>query len=107
MYLTLAALNLKATEVPTRDHVDLHRPTMNDRLHFLRRQPRRISITLSYQVHESLLQRSEQEGRSMSNLCAFLLEDALRHNNQPLLPVNTLNPAAATADSRMHKRAPF
>lgn len=43
----------------------------------------------------------------MSNLCAFMLEDALRHNNQPLLPVNTLNPAAATADSRMRQPAPF
>jgi hypothetical protein len=52
---------------------------MNDRLHVLQRQPRRISITLSYHVHESLLNRSEEEGRSVSNLCAFLLEEALRH----------------------------
>ncbi len=53
---------------------------MNDRLRVLQRQPRRISITLSFHVHEELLKRSEEEGRSMSNLCAFLLEDALRHN---------------------------
>jgi hypothetical protein len=53
--------------------------SMNDRLHVLQRQPRRISITLSYHVHESLLNRSEEEGRSVSNLCAFLLEEALRH----------------------------
>lgn len=52
--------------------------TMNDRLRVLQRQPRRISITLSYHVHEALLSRSENEGRSVSNLCAFLLEDALR-----------------------------
>lgn len=51
---------------------------MNDRLRVLQRQPRRISITLSYHVHEALLSRSEDEGRSVSNLCAFLLEDALR-----------------------------
>lgn len=51
---------------------------MNDRLRVLQRQPRRISITLSYHVHEALLSRSENEGRSVSNLCAFLLEDALR-----------------------------
>ena len=51
---------------------------MNDRFRVLQRQPRRISITLSYFVHESLLSRSEEEGRSVSNLCAFLLEDALR-----------------------------
>ncbi|MCP9911004.1 hypothetical protein KBZ15_14015, partial [Cyanobium sp. BA20m-p-22] len=47
---------------------------MNDRLRILQRQPRRISITLSYHVHEALLSRSEEEGRSVSNLCAFLLE---------------------------------
>ena len=51
---------------------------MNDRLRILQRQPRRISITLSYHVHEALLSRSEEEGRSVSNLCAFLLEEALR-----------------------------
>lgn len=46
----------------------------------LQRQPRRITITLSYHVHEALLTRSEEEGRSVSNLCAFLLEDSLRHS---------------------------
>jgi hypothetical protein len=51
---------------------------MNDRLRILQRQPRRISITLSYHIHEALLNRSEEEGRSVSNLCAFLLEEALR-----------------------------
>lgn len=56
---------------------------MNERLRVLQRQPRRISITLSYHVHEALLSRSEDEGRSVSNLCAFLLEDALRE--QPTL----------------------
>lgn len=56
--------------------------TMNQRMHVMQRQPRRISITLSHQVHESLLCRSEEEGRSLSNLCAFLLEEALRHESQ-------------------------
>jgi hypothetical protein len=46
----------------------------------LQRQPRRITITLSYNVHEALLDRSEEEGRSVSNLCAFLLEESLRHS---------------------------
>lgn len=57
---------------------------MNDRLRVLQRQPRRISITLSYHVHEALLSRSEEEGRSVSNLCAFLLEDALRDGSRNL-----------------------
>ena len=58
---------------------------MNDRLRMLQRQPRRITITLSFHVHEALLTRSEEEGRSVSNLCAYLLEDALR--NPVRLPV--------------------
>jgi hypothetical protein len=57
---------------------------MNDRIRVLQRQPRRISITLSYHVHEALLSRSEEEGRSVSNLCAFLLEDALRDQRRSL-----------------------
>lgn len=63
---------------------------MNERLRVLQRQPRRISITLSYYVHEALLSRSEEEGRSVSNLCAFLLEDALRDQQR-----DTTTPAAA------------
>ena len=59
---------------------------MNDRFRVLQRQPRRISITLSYHVHEALLTRSEEEGRSVSNLCAFLLEDALRDPQRSLTP---------------------
>lgn len=48
----------------------------------MQRQPRRISITISYQVFQTLLNRSEEEGRSMSNLCAFLLEEVL-HQQTP------------------------
>lgn len=61
---------------------------MNDRFQVLQRQPRRISITLNFQVYQTLLSRSEEEGRSMSNLCAFLLEEALLHQN-------TLAPSAS------------
>jgi len=59
---------------------------MNERIRVMQRQPRRISITLSYHVHEALLSRSEEEGRSVSNLCAFLLEDALREPNRQIQP---------------------
>ena len=58
---------------------------MNERIRVMQRQPRRISITLSYQVHEALLSRSEEEGRSLSNLCAFLLEEALRDASRLLM----------------------
>ena len=55
---------------------------MNDKLRILQRQPRRVSITLSYNVHEALIKRSDEEGRSVSNLCAFLLEDALKDQRE-------------------------
>jgi len=41
------------------------------------RAPRRISITLPLRPYEQLLKRSDWEGRSLSNLAAFLLEKAL------------------------------
>lgn len=63
--------------------------SMNDRMRVMQRQPRRISITLSYQVHEALLSRSEEEGRSLSNLCAFLLEEALRDATRLLMDSKT------------------
>ena len=81
---------------------------MNERLRILQRQPRRISITLSYHVHEELLKRSEEEGRSMSNLCAFLLEDALRHNTAaPITPVAAMASHHSGNDLRARPRSPF
>ena len=41
------------------------------------RSPRRISITLSHHTYHQLIARSDDEGRSMSNLAAFLLETSL------------------------------
>jgi len=84
---------------------------MNERLRILQRQPRRISISLSYHVHEELLKRSEEEGRSMSNLCAFLLEDDLRHNNGTLPAAVVVGPMLsnnhANNDARSRPRSPF
>ncbi len=39
--------------------------------------PKRITITLSYGAYQRLLHRSQLEGRSLSNLAAFLLESAM------------------------------
>jgi hypothetical protein len=47
-------------------------------LHLTQRHPQRITITISHAVHERLVARSHEEGRSMSNLCAYLLEQSLR-----------------------------
>ncbi|MEY3767825.1 MAG: hypothetical protein RLZZ11_895 [Cyanobacteriota bacterium] len=45
------------------------------------RSPRRISITLPHHAFTYLVQRSNQEGRSLSNLAAFLLESAISENH--------------------------
>jgi len=39
--------------------------------------PRRVTITVPYALYCELLARSDQQGRSLSNLAAFLLEAAI------------------------------
>jgi len=46
------------------------------RLQTLQRKPVRISITISYALHQSLMECSDNQGRSLSNLAAYLLETA-------------------------------
>jgi hypothetical protein len=41
------------------------------------RKPMRISITLSYSTCQHLMRISGEQGRSISNLAAFLIEGAL------------------------------
>lgn len=43
----------------------------------LLRSPKRISITIPHNAYEHLLRQSDLEGRSLSNLAAFLLESAI------------------------------
>lgn len=43
------------------------------------RKPRRISVTLPEAPYRHLIERSLHEGRSLSNLAAFLLEEALQN----------------------------
>lgn len=42
------------------------------------RRPKRITITVSHSVNEHLLNLSDEQGRSTSNLAAYLLEYALQ-----------------------------
>lgn len=44
------------------------------------RSPKRVTITLPYLTYEQLLNRSDLEGRSLSNLASYLLETALNSN---------------------------
>lgn len=47
------------------------------------RSPRRISVTLPYNAFSSLQSRSDEEGRSLSNLAAFLIESSLEDSREP------------------------
>jgi hypothetical protein len=42
-----------------------------------KRHPQRVSVTISATLCERLQHRADDEGRSLSNLAAFLLESAL------------------------------
>jgi hypothetical protein len=46
-------------------------------LELLQRRTHRLSITVPDRVHRALTERSDTEGRSVSNLAAFLLERSL------------------------------
>jgi len=50
----------------------------NSKASKLFRSPRRITITLPQHTFEELQLRCDSEGRSLSNLAAFLLEMALQ-----------------------------
>ena len=45
-----------------------------ERLGYSSRKPQRITITVSHSVHEALVQESFSQGRSLSNLASFWLE---------------------------------
>lgn len=46
-------------------------------LALLQRTPHRISITIPDLVFQRLVNSSTEQGRSLSNLCAYLIEHAL------------------------------
>lgn len=46
------------------------------------RSHRRISITLPHHTYVRLMAQSDREGRSLSNLAAFLLERSIHQANQ-------------------------
>jgi predicted HicB family RNase H-like nuclease len=48
-------------------------------------KPRRITVTIPSKLHHALVDRSDREGRSLSNLVAFLLETALSKSGSPPL----------------------
>jgi hypothetical protein len=63
------------------------------------RSPRRVTITLPFATFEDLQGRADGEGRSLSNLAAFLLESALKGPGTA--------PVAAAAPVRRLQETPF
>lgn len=55
-------------------------PGPSVRLAMLQRKPVRVSITISAGLFEALVTRATAEGRSLSNLCAFLLERSAQND---------------------------
>jgi predicted HicB family RNase H-like nuclease len=45
-----------------------------ERFGYSSRKPQRITITVSHSVHEALVEESFSQGRSLSNLASFWLE---------------------------------
>lgn len=60
------------------------------------RSPRRVTITLPFSTFQDLQAKADGEGRSLSNLAAFLLESSLRIPGEAL----------GTAPQQGHKAAP-
>jgi len=52
-------------------------PVSRAKISPLHRSPRRVTITVPYALYAELQARSDQQGRSLSNLAAFLLETSL------------------------------
>lgn len=44
------------------------------------KSPKRITITIPHSTFEAIIQRSNEEGRSLSNLAAFILEQGIQKN---------------------------
>jgi hypothetical protein len=53
-------------------------PPNPPQINHLFRKPRRVSVSLPQQVVNDLVEMADQQGRSLSNIAAFLLETRLR-----------------------------
>jgi hypothetical protein len=65
-----------------------------DRIARMKRGPVRISITLPFRTYSELERTAQAEGRSLSNLSAYLLECALqaRAAKPTLPPIDSVQP---------------
>ena len=65
------------------------------------RKPQRISITVNYRLYQQLLESSDLQGRSVSNLAAYLLETALEHIQSQLAEQHS------SASAAIHRQSPL
>jgi hypothetical protein len=68
------------------------------------RKPKRITVTVPDQIYQTLLERSTREGRSISNLAAYLLERAVaseKNAEKALAEQQNLRPVPIAADRRL------
>jgi len=94
--LRLSAAGIQHEAVPRSSLVT----RSTDKASALFRSPRRITVTLAHHTYEQLQQRCDREGRSLSNLAAFLLEVALQDPNEGARIAVAAPSAAATAAAR-------
>lgn len=64
--------------MPTANRLKANQATVAAQVPPHLRVPHRLSITLNWGSYQALQSRSDEEGRSLSNLAAHLLERALR-----------------------------
>ena len=51
----------------------------------MQRKPQRVSVTISWALYQRLLERSDFEGRSLSNLAAHILEAGCQEQLVPIV----------------------
>jgi hypothetical protein len=68
------------------------------------RKPKRITVTVPDQIYRTLLERSTREGRSISNLAAYLLERAVaseKKAEEAIAEQENIQPVPIAADRRL------
>ncbi|MFN7883773.1 MAG: ribbon-helix-helix domain-containing protein [bacterium] len=66
------------------------------------RKPRRVTITIPHATYLALERRSYEQGRSLSNLSAYLLECAV-NEPLPLQPLLPLSPSRVSRDGHLSR----
>lgn len=57
---------------------------LSPKTNLLTRKPVRITATLNWQTHQSLIDKADFEGRSLSNLISYILESYLEASTRRL-----------------------